>query len=158
VNKERFWPRAIGAVSVVALVLVTNEGYWQVRSLVDAVGQSKHDIAQLKRDLYVLQVQLDNGPVPAPAPASVPTSGIMSSAMPAPLALPLPVPMGQSLPLPEGPTRTRPKLQSNDEAKSMVSVVLMGDTKPSPGAASGAPTAKPSDGPKLDVRLIGEGK
>lgn len=157
-NRERFWPRAVGAVAIVALVLVTNEGYRRVRSLVDAVDQSKHDIAQLKRDLYVLQVQLDNGPVAAKPQVAVAAPGVMNApAIPAALPVPLPVPMGPTLDLPSGPARPRPKAQSSDETKSLMNVVLMSDAK-APAASSTSPTAKPADGPKIDVRLIGESK
>ncbi|MFC5550222.1 hypothetical protein [Massilia aerilata] len=155
-NKERFWPRALGAVAIVALVLVTNEGYRRVRSLIDAVDQSKHDIAQLKRDLYVLQVQLDNGPVAAKPQVAVAAPVVMNApTIPAALPVPLPVPMAPTLDLPSAPARPRPKAQSSDETKSLVNVVLMSDAK-APAASSA--TAKPADGPKIDVRLIGESK
>lgn len=157
-NKQRFWTRALGAVSIVALVLVTNEGYRQVRGLVDTVNQSKRDIALLKRDLYVLQVQLDNGAVPANAPAAVAAPIAMSAPAPAPVALPMPAPIGQRLALPDTPALPRPKPQSNDELKSMVNVVLMSDAKAVASTSSASTTAKPADGSKMDVRLVGDAK
>jgi hypothetical protein len=165
VNKESLWPRAIGAVAVIALVLVTNECYRHVRALVDAVAQSKHDIAVLKRDLYVLQVQLDNQPTNPQTPAVA--VAVAPDSMPAPTASPLtfppmPAPIGPVLPLPDPPARPRPKLQPSDEGKSvetksLLSVVLMSDAKAIAPASPGAST-KPQDGAKLDVHLIGEAK
>lgn len=147
-------------MAIVALVLVTNEGYRRVRSLIDAVAQSKHDIAQLKRDLYVLQVQLDNGPLAAKPQAAVAAPVVMSApAIPAALPVPLPVPIGPTPELPSAPTRPRPKAQSSDETKSLVNVVLMSDAKaPAALSPSSNPSAKPADGPKIDVRLIGESR
>lgn len=159
-NKERIWPRALGAASIVALVLVTNEGYRQVRSLVDSVNQSKHDIALLKRDLYVLQVQLDNGPVTAHAPmrAAIATPMVMNTPPLPQIALPMPAPIGQMLGLPDTPSRPHPKPKSSDEPKSLVSVVLMNEAKPASTPAPGASTAKPAEGPRIDVQLIGDAK
>lgn len=157
-NKERFLPRAAGAAAIVALVLVTNECYRHVRALLDTVNQSKADIALLKRDLYVLQVQLDNRPVSSPpaidgAAASAPAAFVAPAA---PRLTPMPEPIGPALPLPEARPAARPKPQSNDESKSLVSVVLMSDAKPSPATA--APGAKQPDTAKVDVQLIGDAK
>lgn len=158
---DRLWPRVAAAVGIIALVLVTNEGYRHVRSLVDTVSKSKQDIAVLKRDLYVLQVQLDNGPGVSPgkvSSAAVP----FSIAAPAPASpvgpyeFPLPPPMAPTLGVAESPVRARPKVQTIDEPKSLVSVVLMSDEK-----AAAAPVSsgtKQPDGPKMEVKLIGEAK
>jgi hypothetical protein len=158
VNKERLVPRVIGAVAVVALVLVTNECYRHVRALVDAVDQSKHDIAVLKRDLYVLQVQLDNQPSTPQAPAVAVAPVSMPAAIASPVTLPpMPAPIGPMLPLPDPPARPRPKPQPSEEAKSLLSVVLMSDAKAvAPASPSASP--KPQDGAKLDVHLINETK
>lgn len=158
-NKVRFWPRALGAVSIVALVLVTNEGYRQVRGWIDALQQSKRDIALLKRDLYVLQVQLDNGPAASATPSTVAAPVVMNSPAPAHVPLPIPAPIGPTLALPDAAPRPHPKPQSNDETKSMVDVVLMSDAKAPATATSGASTmAKAADGPRIDVRLVGDSK
>lgn len=156
---DRFWPRAAAALAIVALVLVTNEGYRHVRGLVDTVTKSKQDIALLKRDLYVLQVQLDTGS--GSQTVKVMPSGIRAAtAAPAfsvpPLDFPIPLPMAQTLALPESPVRPRPKPQTIDEPKSLVSVVLMSDEKAAAAPASGG--TKPADGPKMEVKLIGEVK
>jgi hypothetical protein len=156
---DRFWPRAAAALAIVALVLVTNEGYRHVRGLVDTVTKSKQDIALLKRDLYVLQVQLDTGPVSAPAkaqPSGMPVAQAAPAFSAAPLDFPIPLPMAQTLALPENPVRPRPKAQTIDEPKSLVSVVLMSDEKATAAPASGG--TKPADGPKMEVKLIGEAK
>lgn len=156
---ERFWPRAAGALAIIALVLVTNEGYRHVRGLVDTVNQSKQDIALLKRDLYVLQVQLDNAPV-TPSAKVVPTVLPVATSAPAypvaPLGFPMPAPMGQTLTLPESTARPRPKVQMAEEPKSLVSVVLMSDEKASVTPAVAG--TKAADGPKMDVKLLGEAK
>lgn len=154
-NKERFWPRVGGALAIIVLVLVTNEGYRHYRGLIDAVNQSKQDIAVVKRDVYVLQVQLDNRPALASAPATASPAFVASALAPAPAAYPMPAPMGQTLPLPETPTRPRPKPQAVEDQKSLVSVVLMSDAKP---AAPASATVKLNEGPKVDVQLIGDSK
>lgn len=154
-NKERFWPRVGGALAIIALVLVTNEGYRHYRSLVDAVNQSKQEIAVAKRDLYVLQVQLDNSPALASTLATATPVVVAAATAPAPAAYPMPAPMGQTLPLPETPTRPRPKSQSVEDQKSLVSVVLMSDAKPASPASA---TVKLNEGPKVDVQLIGDSK
>lgn len=158
-NKQRFWPRAAGALAIIALVLVTNEGYRRVRGLIDTVDQSKQDIALLKRDLYVLQVQLDTGAM-APAGPAIATPVTAVPASPAPAAVvatpyPMPAPIGPGLALPETPARPRPKPQPSDEPKSMVNVVLLSDEKPAPAAAAGV---KSQDVAKMDVKLIGDAK
>lgn len=158
---ERFWPRAAGAMAIVALVLVTNEGYRRARALVDEVGQSKSDIALLKRDLYVLQVQLDTQPKSQRGPILAVAPEVMSATFPTPLAFPpLPAPMGQSLGLPDDPVRQRPKPRFGDEPKSLVSVVLMGDLKApaAPAAPASSAGTKAPEGPKFNVRLIGDPK
>lgn len=155
---ERFWPRAAGAAAIVALVLVTNEGYRRVRALVNAVNQSKVDIGLLKRDLYVLQVQLDTQPTSPRGPVMVAAPEVMASAFPTPLAFPpLPTPIGRSLGLPDAPVRQGPKPQSGDEPKSLVSVVLMGDSK-APAATALSAGTKPAEGPKINVQLLGDPK
>lgn len=155
---ERFWPRAAGALAIIALVLVTNEGYRHIRGLVDTVAQSKQDIALLKRDMYVLQVQLDNGSgIPAKVVATAVPMASPSPAYPvAPLGLPMPAPMTQTLALPESQARPRSKTQTVDEPKSLVSVVLMSDEKAS--ATPAAIGTKAAEGPKMDVKLLGEAK
>lgn len=159
VNKERFLRRAAGAAAIVALVLATNECYRQVRGVLETVNQSKADIALLKRDLYVLQVQLDNRPSSPPAVvegnAQVAPMAFVTPA--APRITPMPDPIGPALPLPETRPQVRPKPQSSDEPKSLVSVVLMSDAKPSAPAAAG-PSAKQPDTAKVDVQLIGDVK
>jgi len=160
VKIERFWPRAAVAPAIIALVLITNEGYRHVRGLVDTVNQSKQDIALLKRDLYVLQVQLDNGPGPVPgaavaAPVSFATAAPATSAAPA--GYPMPVPGPMALPLPESPARPRLKAaQPTDEPKSLVSVVLMSEEKAH--ATLGATVTRSADSPTMDVKLIGDAK
>lgn len=156
---DRFWPRVAAALAIVALVLVTNEGYRRVRGLVDTVAKATQDIALLKRDLYVLQVQLDSG-------SGSQTVKVMPSGMPAataapafsvpPLDFPIPLPMAQTPAPPENPVRPRPKTQAIDEPKSLVSVVLMSDEKAAAAPASGG--MKPADSPKMEVKLIGEAK
>jgi len=155
VNKERLWRRAGGALAIIALVLVTNEGYRHYRGLVDAVSQSKQDIAVLKRDLYVLQVQLDNSPASGLTSATSTPVVVASAIAPAPAAYPMPAPMAQTLPLPETPARPRPKLQASEDQKSLVSVVLMSDAKP---AAPTSVSPKSNEGPKVDVQLIGDSR
>jgi len=159
VNKERFLPRAAGAAAIVALVLVTNECYRHVRGLMDTVNQSKADIALLKRDLYVLQVQLDNRPASPSGPvdggAAVAYTALATPS--SPRITPMPEPIGPVLPLPEARPQARSKPQSGDEAKSLVSVVLMSDAKASTPAAV-IPGAKQPDTAKVDVRLIGDAK
>ena len=157
-NKERFWPRALGTLSIVALVLVTNEGYRHVRSLVDAVNQSKNDIAVLKRDLYVLQVQLDHAPVAASTHATGATPVLMNLPAPTPVALPMPAPIGHTPALPAGPTRPPAKLQSNDDTKSMLNVVLMSDAKLPATSPASPGTAKPAEASRIDVKLVGDPK
>lgn len=158
VNKERFLPRAAGAAAIVALVLVTNECYRHVRDLLDTVNRSKADIALLKRDLYVLQVQLDNRPVSSPpvVDGAAPGAPAAFVAPAAPRFMPMPEPIGPALPLPEARPAARPKPQSSDKSKSLVSVVLMSDAKPT-AAAVGA-GAKQPDTAKVDVQLIGDAK
>ena len=150
-NKERFWPRLAGALTVVALVLATNEFYRHARALVDDVNQSKREIAVLKRDLDVLQVQLDNRPVVqmAPVETRAPTPLVLP-----PTPIPLPMPMGDALAMPEQPARPRAKPQASDEAKSLVSVVLISDAK----AAAAGSGSKPVEGPTMDVQLLGGSK
>lgn len=149
--KERFWPRLAGAVAVVVLVLGTNEFYRHARALVDDVSQSKREIAILKRNLDVLQVQLDNRPVVQLAPAERPA--------PAPLVfpsapIPLPMPMGGALAMPEQPARARAKPPASDEPNSLVSVVLIGDAT----AAAAGSGSKPIVAPTMDVQLVGNSK
>jgi hypothetical protein len=158
VNKERLLPRAAGAAAIVALVLVTNECYRQVRDVLDTVSHSKADIALLKRDLYVLQVQLDNRPVSSPAMVDGAAPGAPTAFVaPAPPRFtPMPEPIGPALPLPEARPAARPKPQSSEESKSLVSVVLMSEAKPSP-AAVGLGEKQP-DTAKVDVQLIGDAK
>lgn len=153
-NKERIWPRAVGAVSIVALVLVTNEGYRHLRGLVDNVAQSKHDIAQLQREINVLQVQLDNRPAVQTAAAAVaPALSASSAGYSFP---PLPPPLGVTS-LSEPPARLRPKPQQSDEPKSLLNVALMADDKSSTVATVGA-AGKPAEKAKMDVQLLGESK
>lgn len=154
-DKQRIWPRAMGAMAIVALVLVTNECYRHVRAFVDQVNQSKQDIASLKRELYVLQVQLDTRPMSAPAgeAASVLVAPV---ANPATVFSPMPAPIGQMLPLPEPASRPRPKAEPSAEAKNQVSVVLLGDAKAAP--AAGEAGVQLVDRPKMDVQLIGATK
>lgn len=155
-DKERFLVHAKGAMAIIVLVLLTNEGYRHYRGLADSVTQSRQDIAKLQRDLYVLQVQLDNGASPGQsAPTSAP---VVTAAAPAHLSatLPMPAPMASVLSLPEPPAQPRAKAQPSDEPKSMVSVVLMSEAKAAP-ATSGA-SAKQAASPKVDVQLIGDSK
>lgn len=150
-NKERFWPRLAGAFAVVALVLATNEFYRHARALVDDVKQSKREVAMLKRDLNVLQVQLDNWPVVQMAPDATraPTPMVLP-----PAPIPLPLPMANALAMPEQPARPRAKPQASDEPKSLVSVVLISDAK----AAAAGSGSKPVEGPTMDVQLLGGSK
>jgi hypothetical protein len=159
---DRFWPRAAAALAIIALLLVTNEGYRRMRGLVDTVARSKQDIALLKRDLYVLQVQLDTGSggqtakvMPSGIPAAAAATAAPAFSVP-PLDFPIPSPMAQTVALPESPVRPRPKVQTIDEPKSLVSVVLMSDEKAAAAPASGG--TKQADGPKMEVKLIGEAK
>jgi hypothetical protein len=140
----------VGAVAVVALVLVTNECYRHVRGLVDDVSHSKRDIAVLQRELYVLQVQLDNRPA---APAAR-----IDEVAPAPVMLPppLPLPMRHVPAIADGQSHPKAEPQANVEKKSLVSVALMTDAKGTPGTAE--PGVKPPAGPTVDVKLIGEAK
>ena len=156
---DRFWPRAAVALAIIVLVLVTNEGYRHVRGLVDTVTKSKQDIELLKRDLYVLQVQLDTGPGGPPLkvlPSAMPVALAAPAFSAAPLDFPIPLPMAQALAMPESPARPRLKAQTIDEPKSLVSVVLMGDEKAAAAPASGG--TKQADGPKMEVKLIGEAR
>jgi hypothetical protein len=140
----------MGAVAVVALVLVTNECYRHVRGLVDDVSHAQRDIAVLKRDLYVLQVQLDNRP-------ATPAARIEEVAPPpAFLPAPLPLPMRRVPAIAEEPSRPKAEPQSNGEKKSLVSVALMSDLK-GPTATT-EPGGKPAAGPTVNVKLIGEAK
>jgi hypothetical protein len=159
---DRFWPRVAAALAIVALVLVTNEGYRRVRGLVDTLAKATQDIALLKRDLYVLQVQLDTGSgsqtvkvMPSGMPAATAAPAAPAFSVP-PLDFPIPLPMAQTPALPENPVRPRPKAQAIDEPKSLVSVVLMSDEKAAAAPASGG--IKPADSPKMEVKLIGEAK
>jgi hypothetical protein len=157
----RLWPRAVGALAIVVLVLLTNEGYRQLRGLIDSVDQSKKDIASLKRDLYVLQVQVDNSPVPSPGPVTAPAPEGVHYSFPSavPTTYPMPIPIGKVLPLPEASEGPKATPQKPEEPKSLVSVVLMKDEKAIPtGAAAAAAGAKSVDGPKMDVKLIGDSK
>lgn len=154
-NKERFLPHAITALAIIALVVLTNEGYRHYRGLADGVSQSKQDIATLKRDLYVLQVQLDNRPTSSMPPAAFTQMGGASAPLTAPAPYPMPAPIGPALPLPDAAPRMKPKQQAGDEQKSMVNVSLMREAK-----VAAAPVAdlKASEGPKVDVQLIGDSK
>jgi hypothetical protein len=152
VNKERFLPHAVSALAIIALVVLTNEGYRHYRGIADGVSQAKRDIATLKRDLYVLQVQLDNRPALAPTPGATTQVGGFT----APVTYPMPAPIGPTLPLPDAAPPMRPKQQASDEQKSMVSVLLMSDAK----VVAPVPVAgvKSNDGPKIDVQLISDSK
>ena len=156
---ERFWPRSAGALAIIALVLMTNEGYRHVRGLVDAVNTSTQDIAVLKREVYVLQVQLDNAPSIGSTKAiatAVPVATAAPAWSVAPLDFPMPVPMAQTLALPESPARPRQKPQAANEPKTLVSVVLLSDEKAASTPLSAG--TKSADGPKMDVKLIGDAK
>lgn len=155
-DKQRIWPRAIGAVAIVALVLVTNECYRHVRAFVDDVNQSKQEIASLKRELYVLQVQLDNRPGSRAAPDQLASAPVAPVAAHPPEFIPIPAPIGQTLPLPEPAPRPHSKAEPSAESKNQVSVVLLSDAKAAPAASE--PSVKLLDGPKLDVQLIGAAK
>ena len=155
-DKERIWRRAVGAVAIVALVLVTNECYRQVRAFVDQVNQSKQDIASLKRELYVLQVQLDNRPTSTPIADQAASAPAVPVALHAPAFTPMPAPIGQTLPLPEPAPRPLPKAEPTPEPKSEMNVVLVSDAKAAP--AVGEPSVKLIDGPKVDVQLVGASK
>ena len=161
-NKERLMRRAAGALAVVALVLVTNEGYRHVRAFVDDVAQAKQQIASLKREVYVLQMQLDTRPTGSPVLA-VPNAVSEPLSVPPPVAvttLPIPGPIGPALALPESPARHRAKAQSSsaesDDQKSQVSVVLMSD--PKPASTPSVQSAKSPDESKMDVKLVGDAK
>ena len=160
-NKTGFWPRAAAGAAIVALVLLTNEGYRQVRTLVDTVTQSEREIAQFKRDLYVLQVQIDSGPITAAtsamseAPVAVPTFAPSPPPVRAALlALPMPSPIGLTRAALEVPAQPRTKPQPEDENKSLMKVVLMSEAKTTTVAQ--ASVAQAPEGPKMDVHLIGD--
>ena len=152
-NKERFKRHALRALAIVALVLVTNEGYRHARALWDNVNQSKTEIAKIKRDLYVLQIQLDNQPGP------IRTLGTNSPGL-----VPLPFPMMPSV-IGQEPsaTETAPKSQTKSpagvEPKSLINVSLMSDPKLStPSQPASVVNSKPLGGPKINVQLIGDSK
>lgn len=161
-NIKRFLPHVASAIAIVALVLVTNESYRHVRGLLDVVNQSKQDLAQLKRDVYVLQVQLDTQPTSSPVAQSSP-----SIPAPFPTAFSMmPTPIGQVLPLPDTLPRPGAKQPTDVGSKSIMSVTLMNELKsqsPAASASASASTSKTSltktpDGPRLDVQLIGDAK
>jgi heme exporter protein D len=155
-SKKGFFLWMASAVAIVVLVQVSNEGYWRVRALVETVKQSKHDIEVLKREIYVLQVQLDNPTRPTRSPEGIAMPTVITAAAPAPVAIPMPSPMAQALPLPDQPAKPRAKMQSSEEGKSLVNVVLMSEQKPAQAAPGGG--AKSPEGPKIDVQLIGDSK
>lgn len=161
-NIKRFLPHVASAVAIIALVLVTNESYRHVRGLLDVINQSKQDLAQLKRDVYVLQVQLDTQPTSPLVPQSSP-----SIPAPFPTAFSMmPSPIGQVLPLPDTLTRPGVKQPTDVDSKSLMSVILMNELKSQSPAASASASAstskisptKTSDGPRLEVQLIGDTK
>lgn len=148
-NKERVMRQVLGALAIVVLVLVTNEGYRHVRGLVDSVNQSKTDIAQLKRDVYVLQVQLDNQPV-----AGRSTANLSTTSVPLPMPFPMmPAQVGQLDTIAE-----TPKKQNAVAPKSLMNVELMSDEKSPPGPTSSRVEAKAKNEPKISVQLIGDAK
>lgn len=150
-NKERLKRHALRALAIVALVLVTNEGYRHARALWDNVNQSKTDIAKIKRDLYVLQVQLDNQPAP------IRTLGTTS---PMPLPFPLmPSVMSQETLGVESTPKSQTKSPTGVEPKSLINVSLMSDPKLStPGQSASVVNPKPLEGVKINVQLIGDSK
>lgn len=161
-NIKRFLPHVASAIAIISLVLVTNESYRHVRGLLDVVNQSKQDLAQLKRDVYVLQVQLDTQPTSPLVPQSSP-----SIPAPFPTAFSMmPSPIGQVLPLPDTLPRPGAKQPTDVDSKSLMSVTLMNELKsqsPAASASAAASTSKISptktpDGPRLDVQLIGDAK
>lgn len=154
-NKERFKGHALRALAIVALVLATNEGYRHARALWDNVNQSKTDIAQIKRDLYVLQVQLDNQPSPIRA---------LGTNSPGPIPLPLPFPMmpsatGQEPSSTDAAPKSQAKSPAGIEPKSLINVSLMSDPKFStPSQPASVVNSKSLDDPKINVQLIGDSK
>lgn len=152
-NKERLKRHALRALAIIALVLVTNEGYRHARALWDNVNQSKTDIAKIKRDLYVLQVQLDNQPAP------IRTLGT-TSPVPMPLPFPMmPSVMGQETSGVDPTPKSQTKSPTGVEPKSLINVSLMGDPKLStPGQSASVANPKPLEGVKINVQLIGDSK
>jgi hypothetical protein len=126
-----------------------------VRAFVDGVNHSKQEIASLKRELYVLQVQLDTRPGSAMVPDQVASMPAVPVAAQSPTFTPMPVPIGPTLALPDPPPRPRPKVEASAEPKDQINVVLMSDAK---ATAASEPSVKLLDGPKMDVQLIGASK
>lgn len=148
-NKERVMRRVAWALAVVALVVVTNEGYRRVRSLIDSVSKSEADIAQIKRDVYVLQVQLDNQPVAGRMAANMSTAAV---------PLPMPFPM---MPAPAGQpdvVEDTPKKKATVAPKSQMSVELISTEKTSPEPSSPRVETKAKNESKMSVQLIGDSK